>query len=107
METLCQPTLLTTNPLGKALELWQESDQEMPESHEAEAKEEAEGAAKVGHQGVQAVDSCLSRHLFIELSNVTDLMDYICVYKRCISLVNYSCLFLLSMGSSINYVEEV
>ena len=53
----------------------------MPEGHEAEAQEEAEGAPEVGHQGVQAVDSCLSRHLFTELSNVTDLVDYVCVYK--------------------------
>ena len=42
----------------------------MPEGHEAEAQEEAEGAPKVGHQGVQAVDSCLSRHLFTELSKM-------------------------------------
>ena len=70
METLCQSNLLTTNPLGNALELWQESQQEMPEGHEAEAQEEAEGAPEVGHQGVQAVDSCLSRHLFTELSKM-------------------------------------
>ena len=53
-----------TNPLAKGLELWQQSQQEMPESHEAEAKEEAEGASEVCHQGVQAVDSCLFSHLF-------------------------------------------
>ena len=36
----------------------------MPQCHEAEAKEEAEGASKICHQGVQAVDSCLFGHLF-------------------------------------------
>ena len=78
VETLGQSNLLGTNPLGNALELWQESQQEMPQSHEAEAQEEAEGAPEVGHQGVQAVDSCLSRHLLTELSNVSWIM-YMCV----------------------------
>ena len=53
----------------------------IPGCHEAEAKDEAEGASKVSHQGVQAVGRqlSLSCHLFPELSNVTDLEDCVCV----------------------------
>ena len=53
----------------------------IPGCHEAEAKDEAEGASKVSHQGVQAVGRqlSLSCHLFPELSNVTDLEDCVSV----------------------------
>ena len=36
----CQSDNLVTNPLGKIFKFWQKSQGEMPECHEAEAKEE-------------------------------------------------------------------
>ena len=47
----------------RSVKPWHHGHQEMPECHEADAKEETEHPSKVGHQGVEAVDVGLLCHL--------------------------------------------